>query len=424
MAIVKTARLSMADVEANSNKFWYGYLHDDGTITSENGRVGVTKVANTVSANGEVAFDRLVKSKIKKGYKELKTVGEGVESGGGKEVAQGDLKNIATKQIKTLKPELQKLIDRLVAANVHKITSSTNITYNDTTGLFSTPLGIVTLDAIQSARGLLVDISKHVELGHFDNKSVRGLVGEYLQLIPSNVGMKLDIKRFLPDMQAIRQQNDLLDSLESSFNTFQTQPKKDSKGKDVPEEKVFDVTLDLLDDAKEFGRIEKFYQSNAQSIHVSSRLKIVKIYKLEIAHMAEAFKIGIKVGNVRELWHGTKKANLLSILKSGLKVSPPSTATIAGKMFGNGIYFSDQSTKSLNYAYGYWDGKYEKDCFMLLNDVAMGKEYTPSGPSGSLPKAGYDSTFAKAGQSGVGNNEMIVYNDNQVNIKYLVEFHE
>ena len=92
-------------------------------------------------------------------------------------------------------------------------------------------------------------------------------------------------------------------------------------------------------------------------------------------------------------------------------------------MFGNGVYFSDQSTKSLNYAYGYWDrGGKDKHCFMFLFDVIMGKAYKPDryGRSG-LPKAGYDSTFAEAGTS-VMNNEMIVYDVAQCRPKYLVEF--
>ena len=90
-----------------------------------------------------------------------------------------------------------------------------------------------------------------------------------------------------------------------------------------------------------------------------------------------------------------------------------------------GIYGSDQSTKSLNYAQGYWSkGAKDNNCFMFVMDMAMGKEYIPSGPSQNLPKPGYDSTYAVGGKSGVMNNEMIVYNINQVNLKYLIEFSE
>ena len=60
---------------------------------------------------------------------------------------------------------------------------------------------------------------------------------------------------------------------------------------------------------------------------------------------------------------------------------------------------------------------------MFIADVAMGKIYTPtSSYDGPFPKNGYDSVFAKGGMSGVQNNEMIVYQTNQANLKYLVEF--
>ena len=62
---------------------------------------------------------------------------------------------------------------------------------------------------------------------------------------------------------------------------------------------------------------------------------------------------------------------------------------------------------------------------MFLADFAMGKQYVPSSRSYTstrYPVSGYQSTFAKAGQSGVMNNEMIVYQTSQANLKFLVEF--
>ena len=52
------------------------------------------------------------------------------------------------------------------------------------------------------------------------------------------------------------------------------------------------------------------------------------------------------------------------------------------------MYFANSSTKSLNYAYGYWDGKRDNNCFMFLCDVAMGKHYTAKYGE-ALPKPGY-----------------------------------
>jgi poly [ADP-ribose] polymerase len=87
------------------------------------------------------------------------------------------------------------------------------------------------------------------------------------------------------------------------------------------------------------------------------------------------------------------------------------------------MYFAPSSTKSLNYAEGYWGGgSRTQSMFMFLNDVAVGKDYTPAGTHEQLPKAGYDSTWAKAKQSGVYNDEVIVYTTDQCNPTFLCEF--
>ena len=111
-------------------------------------------------------------------------------------------------------------------------------------------------------------------------------------------------------------------------------------------------------------------------------------------------------------------------MKNGMIIPPANASHCTGRMFGSGLYFSDQSTKSLNYAYGWWSGTRDNNCYMFLSKVLMGKSYTPKGWSGcnSIPK-GYDSIFAKAGVSGVQNNEMIVM-PNQVCPEYLIEFEE
>jgi poly [ADP-ribose] polymerase len=92
-------------------------------------------------------------------------------------------------------------------------------------------------------------------------------------------------------------------------------------------------------------------------------------------------------------------------------------------MYSDGLYFSCVSTKALNYATDFWGGGgVTNRVFMFLADVAMGKPYIAGGGWGKYPKPGYNSTWAKGGQSGVINDEMIVYNTNQANLIYLVEF--
>jgi poly [ADP-ribose] polymerase len=127
-----------------------------------------------------------------------------------------------------------------------------------------------------------------------------------------------------------------------------------------------------------------------------------------------------KLGNVTEVYHGTSQANLLSILKSGLKTSPPSSAYIAGKMFGNGIYGAINSSKSLGYTFGRWGGSQGDSGWLFVCDFAMGKIHEPHGTC-SRPAAGCDSVWAKSHKCGLNHDELIVYRNNQVNIRYLLE---
>ena len=168
-----------------------------------------------------------------------------------------------------------------------------------------------------------------------------------------------------------------------------------------------------------------FFDESKNGSHVSSHLKLKNVFELTNNDMNARFEaVAKKIGNTKMFWHGTRAFNVLSILKNGL-IIPKNGGSyhITGRMFGDGLYFSDQSTKSLNYSYGYWDGgAKDSNCFMFVADVAMGKEYIPSGPGNNFPKPGYDSVFAKAHKSGVMNNEMIVYDINQANLRYLCEF--
>ena len=93
-----------------------------------------------------------------------------------------------------------------------------------------------------------------------------------------------------------------------------------------------------------------------------------------------------KIGNVKQHWHGTKASNLLSILKQGLIIPPADSVHCTGRMFGNGIYGSEQSTKALNYATNYWNasGDSNQRAFMLVCDFAMGREFRPQEVIGDI----------------------------------------
>jgi len=133
-------------------------------------------------------------------------------------------------------------------------------------------------------------------------------------------------------------------------------------------------------------------------------------------------EIRILILSIRQLWHGTRASNLLSILRQGLVIPPASASHCTGRMYGSGCYFSSVSTKALNYATNFWGGSGDTSrTFMFLADVAMGKYYDAKDWGGSYPKPGTDSTWARAGRA-LKNDEMIVYRLDQCNLLYLVEF--
>jgi poly [ADP-ribose] polymerase len=423
MSVLKEVRLIKADIGKNNNKFWTGILHDNGDVECTWGRVGNSGQSKTFCGVGERYLDKKAGEKERKGYKQLKVVA----ANSNVEVKNSSLKDIIKKQVKTCgNPELDKLIDKLIRANVHKITSSTNISFNENSGLFSTPLGVITLEAIDDARDILVNAQTLVAKRDFKSRKWNDYLNDYLTLVPQDIGMsRITAESFFPDAKSVSAQSDILDSLEASYNAMQQDDKPKDKKKDQPMEKVFELELKLVG-PKQFSRIEDKYHKTRKDMHVCSHLKVKKVFEVRIGDMHNQFQTGKSVGNVNEFWHGTSMANLLSIMKSGLHKSPPSAAHISGKMYGNGIYFAKDSTKSLNYAYGYWSGTRNDNCYMFLADVAMGNEYVPSGYDSSVEskvkKGGYHSCWAKANKSGVRNDECIVYNDNQCNLTYLVEF--
>jgi poly [ADP-ribose] polymerase len=426
-AVVREAKYIKSDVDQNNNKYWYITEYDNMTCVVNYGRVGNNGQSKTHTFHAQTAaasfFDKKCREKEgeRKGYRPLQVI-NGSNGVNGHAVAQHDLARVASEQIQTDSPQTQALLRYLTKANVHNILSATTMKYDVDKGLFSTPCGIVTKDGIDQARALLAQIGDFVAGEDFWDPRYKTILNDYLMLIPQKVGRKLNPATLYPDLDAVQRQNDILDSLDASLQAVLSRPSADGKPAEVG--RLFEVKLERVNDAKEIARIRKKYRSTLQAQHVCAHLDVKTVYAVEIAAMERAYEEkGQEVGNVMELWHGTRAANLLSILKSGFLIPPSNAPHCTGRMFGNGVYFSDQSTKSLNYAYGYWGGgAYDSNCFMFLVEVAMGRYYVPRGPDQDLPKPGYDSTFAKAGESGVGNNEMIVYKTWQINPNYLVEF--
>ena len=361
--LVKEVRLIMAEngidpdtgKPRNNYKYWEAKLYDDGNWTAKWGRVGCENPDSGTWNESNKTLDSVVRSKIKKGYTHQKTIGEAVAaSGSGTVVKNSDLHAIAKAQLlKSSSPVLDRLVTRFVQANVHKITSSTQITYNSTTGLFTTPLGIVTIEGLAEARDLLAKIAPDVRGRKFGTQADH-ILCQYLRIIPQSLGMKrFSTETVIPDDAALQKQLDLVDSLESSYQAMTDTPAAKTTSTKL-QEQIFKVDLDVLTDKAEINRLTTWFNRSNHSTHGYSNIRIINYLKLKVHDNWNNFNE--ELGNLTEVWHGTGEPNLLSILKVGLKASPPATTKITGKMFGDGHYGSLDSSKSMQYTFGRFNG--------------------------------------------------------------------
>lgn len=419
----KTVMLIKVDPIANNNKF-YEIIQSGNTLNVRYGRVGNDGQRITKSG-GDVAFDRLVASKEKKGYQVAQVVG--VDVGGTSSPVEE--KAVRESLLTGQSLEIEQLVTRLLAHNAHEIVAASGGQIKVEDGVVQTPLGILTLGAIQSARDILAKVEK-AKTDDYRGK----LAVEFVSIVPQDIGRfgGWHKEYFDGDGERVKQQSDFLDQLEASVGWYENQLVEPDEGDPTDYSDLFTLKVTELTEDSEYSRIEALFKKTLDHRHQSRHHKLKKIYVVTDSRAAILEATAKRVGNVKEYWHGTRVHNVLSILKSGLYI-PKSHQVQSGSMYGKGIYTSEASTKSLNYATGYWGGgRSSTDCFMFLADVAMG---TPLEPRRTPTRDQYTKLYAgkpvdgqirhsinvKAGTA-VLNHEAIVWDETQVRLKYLCEF--
>lgn len=289
--------------------------------------------------------------------------------------------------------------------------------FNKITGLFSTPLGIVTVENVTTAEQLLLKIKSSIDTKNID---IKKYVEQYLMLIPQKVGQKVDLNLFNTE-EKISYQQDILESLKSSLDlSFSNMSQNIDQIKNP-----FNVNISPILETDIINNIKSMFINYKDQNHPSAKLKFSQAFHFNIKSMED--NAVFHKNNGQMLWHGTRVGNILSIMKNGMKIIKSNTNIITGRMFGDGLYFSDISTKALNYSLGTWNGVglgNKNKYYAIICSVYMGKMFTLKDESNvsKYPVSNYDSTFAPKGIKNLRNNEMIVYNENQVIPMYLVEF--
>jgi poly [ADP-ribose] polymerase len=318
-------------------------------------------------------------------------------------------------------PEVSRIIKQVIEENVHTISSLTSLKL--TSNGFETPLGPVTKEHVQKAReplnilkSLLVNEELDPEL-----KSVQENNNKYFSLIPHPFGHKIVRDDWILSENKLFEEFEMLDNLESAVKMGaalnDTSKQKSALGSDV----------DVVEDNNEIERIRKYIETSKAPNHRGMdvwRYRVKNVFKIRIPEERKRYESKLKtLSNQKELFHGSKNCNVLSILKSGLIIPPVNSGQVTGRLFGNGIYFANNSTKSLNYSGNFWNRSYiskNNNLFLFLANVLMGKEYKVSNYYSGNPPKGFDSLYAQRGTQ-LHNDEFIVYNLSQATLSYLVE---
>lgn len=322
----------------------------------------------------------------------------------------------------------KRLLKILEDENIHDITNSTTLTY--TSNGLQTPLGPLTFTHLSKAKDVLEKISSEIKDLKQKTKVSNGLKllnNEYLSLIPRNMGQRIIDSDLIITGDKVIREYDLLNQMETAIQITDMKDSNDS----------FELGFEIkMVDSEIHRQIEK--QINKTRNHRNlDKFKVKRIYEVEnhkeriaFEKYADSLQINKKSRKNHkldykevDLFHGSRNSNILSILMNGFYVPPSNAPHVTGRMFGNGVYGADISTKALNYSAGFWGGRANKNksIFCFVTRFALGKVYESGRSLKSGVPSGYNSIFAPNGYD-LENNEFIVPKTDQTTISYLVEF--
>lgn len=452
--VVETVTLNKTDLKGGNNKFYIieSHVSKDGKkfrLYSRYGRVGAhgmeeERWPEQDRESLDAAFAQLKKEKTskRKGYVEVKVA----QSKMGSAVAQtmvlsddvkkdkvksSDKKNGAS--IK-LDKTVAKLVERLYTEAGQAVRSQLSGTLKTTT---ENPLGTLTLGQIEAGRDVLQEIQKLItkDPSYKDSikKKILDLSNQFYSVIPQTMAKRPKTKEgkaamdtwlmgmALNNADKLDEKEDLLELLSDVEGMVGGFASDDV----VTKYREIGCQYTWLDPADPKRKKVEAYMKKSRSQRHSWSAKILNVWAMSVKGQKDKHVPTMqKVGNIKPLFHGSRAANILGICKRGLLLRPPGVY-VTGSMFGNGLYFADQSSKSEQYSMARFGGSGSRgsSCFMFVADVALGKikKYQDAQTHLQKPPRGYHSVQGEKGRW-LYHNEFIIYDIGQHVLQYLVEF--
>lgn len=402
--------LNFASLGANSNKFYIIELQEGVGRSSfciytrygrlgQNGREEARFFSGFYSAQEE--YDRLVISKERKGYRKVDVDG----SIGSRQVQVQSVSKQKAEDLSKISNKVLRLIGKLYQTATTYLVQSVE-----------TPLGKISTLQVRKGMQKLAEIEKMLDDGLAKTSpKFQWLSDEFYSTIPVIFGTKVDVQKFIiNDYTKLNDRKDLLGVMQSVVQV------QDSLEKTLEDKyDALGIKLKTLSSrTKEYQKIKEMVDSSHSSNHHFG-VRVEDIYKIE--DMAGHDRFNPYKVDTRLLFHGSRNENILSIMQGGLKIKPKS-AVHTGSMFGGGIYFASEVTKSANYCWGFGNASAESH-YLFVCEVATGRvrDYEDAEPGLTSAPWGYNSVRGKKGRS-LLHDEYIVYKESQVKPLYIVEF--
>ena len=381
----------------NNNKFYQMLDSGDGNFICKYGRIGNTGYQTKTYPISK--WESQYKSKIKKGYVDQSRLVAETTVTPNKKKEYLDIDN----------PSIAQIIARLQSMARQAIKDNYTINSNNVTQ--------VMVDEAQLILNNLINIE--------DIELFNKVLVDLFKTIPRKMGKVKDYlaKENKDYSEIIQREQDLLDIMKSQVIEHSIEESYEENTIEVENNKTI---LDAM--GLQFEEVTQEELSEISNKFYSAW----KVINLKTQERYDKFIANEKIKDQRLLFHGSRSENIWSIINSGL-VLRPSKVVINGKMFGFGCYFAPKAKKSLGYTSlsgSRWSNGNSNSGFMALFNVAYGIPYNVYSFDSKFYNLNYEnlqnmcpganSLHAHAG-SMLYNDEIIVYKEEQITIRYLIE---
>ncbi|XP_054995973.1 protein mono-ADP-ribosyltransferase PARP4 isoform X2 [Sorex araneus] len=280
------------------------------------------------------------------------------------------------------------------------------------------PANTISLNDVNKAEGILLLAKTALKNGE-TQEQLQKIMTEFNRLIPKKDATAKEV-----NLKTIAKDEDLCQLIRDMVNVCETNLSKPNPPSLAKYHALRCKIEHVEQNTEEFISIRKEILQNNHSVAPVNILQMFRVGRVD-----ETLEFQSQLGNVKTLLHGSAVQSFVGILSRGLLL--PRVVEDRGVKrtdignLGSGIYFSNSLSTSIKYS---CPGETEGSRLLVICDVALGKYMDLEKRDFSLTKAppGYDSVHgvagAATGSTDFEDDEFVVYNTNQIKMKYIIKF--